>query len=235
MSYPLYIVFGILPSTIWLLFYLRRDVHPESNSMIIKVFFFGMLAAIPTIFLELGISAFFDIFNLSLFWSTILKTFVGVALVEEIMKFSVVKLSVLDNAEFDEPIDTILYMIISALGFAASENILILFGLSPPFLLVQSIKVLILRFLGATFLHALCSGAAGYFLAISFLETKKRGFFTFWGISTAIFLHGLYNFSIMEMKGNLNFLIPLTILAGTGIFLIFAFKRLKKIKSVCKI
>jgi len=42
-------------------------------------------------------------------------------------------------------------------------------------------------------------------------------------------LHGLYNFSIMEMGGNLRIVIPIIILVGLAIFVSLGFKRLKKI------
>ncbi len=48
MNYPIYIFFGLAPSFIWLLFFLRKDAHPESNPMILKIFFYGMLAAFPS-------------------------------------------------------------------------------------------------------------------------------------------------------------------------------------------
>ena len=177
MSYPLYILFGVLPSVIWLLFYLRKDVHPEPKSEVIKIFFWGMLIAIPAVFLEMGIFQAFgklgEFFHWSHFLIAIFNIFIGVALIEEVLKYLVVREGILKNPEFDEPIDLVLYMIIAALGFAALENILILFRLGPAFLFSQALEISALRFLGATFLHALCSGTLGFFLAISFFETRK--------------------------------------------------------------
>lgn len=233
MSYSLAIIFGVLPSIIWLLFFLRKDVHPESNRMVLKIFFYGMLVALPTIFLEMGIFKAFAKLNLPLIYLAVLNTFVGVALIEEMMKFLVVKEKVLSSAEFDEPIDAPLYMIIAALGFAASENILILLGLGSTLFLPQALEISALRFLGATFLHALCSGIVGFFLALGIFETRKRLKLISMGLGIAIFLHGLYNFAIMEIEGSLKFLIPLTILISLAIFLTFGFKRLQKMKSVC--
>ncbi len=235
MSYPLYIFFGIIPSFIWLIFYLRKDVHPESNRQIIKIFFYGMLAALPAIFLEMGILGETKKLNLPSTFISILNIFIGVAFVEEFLKYLVVREKVFNSAELDEPIDVVLYMIIVALGFAASENILILFSLGPTFLFGEAFSISIFRFLGATFLHALSSGMLGYFLALSFYETRNRGKFLLLGLGIATLLHGLYNFSIIEIEGNLSFLIPTIILLSLAIFLTFGFKRLKKIKSICKI
>jgi len=252
MSYPLYIFFGVLPSFIWLLFYLRKDSHPESNRMVLKIFFYGMVMALPAILLEMGILKVLGELKLPLILLTFLSIFIGIALVEEVLKYLVVKEKVLDHPEFDEPVDVMLYMIIAALGFAAAENILILFSLGPTFLFGNVFTISVLRFWGATFLHALCSGVVGCVLALSIFEAPsqrdkslfhlrflrkldKRGRLLIGGVGIATFLHGLYNFSIMELEGILSWLIPIVILISLAIFLAFAFKRLKKLKSVCKI
>jgi len=84
-NYPIYIFFGILPSIIWLQFYLRRDVKPEPKSMILKIFFYGVLMTIPAIFIE---TFFFDktqSLNLSPSFLFLLDIFLGVAFVEEFL------------------------------------------------------------------------------------------------------------------------------------------------------
>lgn len=235
MIYSLYVVFGVMPSIIWLLFFLRKDVHPESNRMVLKIFFYGMLAALPAILLEIGALEMIKELKLPLILSIFLNIFIAIALVEEFLKYLVVRGKVLKHHEFDEPVDIVLYMIIAALGFAASENILILSSLGPQFLFGETVSVTLFRFLTATFLHALCSGLLGYFWALSIFETKKRTRLLIFGLGAATFLHGLYNFSIIELKGTLSWLIPVIILISLAIFLTFAFRNLKKIKSVCKI
>jgi len=234
-TYPMCIVFGVLPSFIWLLFYLRKDVHPESNRMILKIFFYGMLAAFPAILLEMGFSEALTRYNVSPLLTSILGAFIGVALVEEGLKYLIVKEKVLKHSEFDEPVDTMLYMIIAALGFAALENILIMFSLGPVFLFRDIFVTSSFRFLGATFLHTLCSATVGFFLALSFCEVRYREKLLALGLFIAVLLHGLYNFSIMELEGKLAFLIPVLILIGLAIFVTFGFRRLKKLKSICKI
>jgi len=235
MIYFFAIIFGVLPSLIWLFFYLRKDVHPESNRMVLKIFFYGILIALPAIFIEIGIQRQFEKLVISPFLILILNTFIGVALVEEFLKYLVIQEKILNNSEFDEPIDAMLYMIIAGLGFAAIENVLTLFILEPPFLIKKILEISILRFLGTTFLHALCSGLIGYFLALSFFESKKRIRLIVIGLIMASFFHGLYNFSIREFEGNLQLAIPIIILISLAIFLNFAFKHLKKLKSICKI
>lgn len=238
MPYSLYIFFGILPSLIWLLLYLRQDAHPESNKMVLKVFAFGAIAVAPAILLEVGLAMILEggspIAAAFPFLSALLSAFIGVALVEEFLKYAVAKIKAFRSAECDEPIDVMLYMIIAALGFAALENILVLFSLGPEFIIKDAALLTILRFLGATFLHTLCSGIFGFFIALSFFEKRNRKKFFAIGLIIATLLHGLYNFSIIEMKGFLSFLIPLLILLFLTIFNLRGFEKLKKIKSVCR-
>ena len=252
MSYPIYIFFGLAPSVIWLLFFLRKDAHPESNRMILRIFFWGMLVALPVIFIEIGISERLLKLNLPPIFIFILYWFIGIALVEESFKYLVVRDKVLKHSEFDEPVDAMLYMIIAALGFSALENILVLLpGESPP-LFLETITTSSFRFVGATFLHALCSGTLGYFLALSFLKTKKRLRLLALGLGIATILHSLFNISIIGIETSfvvqndelviVNFplfissiIFLIIILVGLAFFVSFGFKKLKKLSSVCKI
>lgn len=244
MSYLIYLIFGLAPSIIWLLFFLRKDAHPEPKRMVLKIFFYGMLITLPAIFIEKGVFDVFEELNLPY----VFYIFFGIASVEELLKYLVIREKVLKNPEFDEPIDAMLYMIIAALGFAALENILILF--TSPFPFFEMLSISILRFIGATFLHALSSGSLGYFLTLSFFETKNRTKLFFAGILTAVLSHGLFNFSITKIeesitiKNNLVVIANLklftffnifliTILFGLAIFIFFGFKKLKKMKSIC--
>lgn len=229
MNYPLFLLFGFIPSLIWLAFYLRKDSHPEPNSMIRKVFFWGMLATIPAIALELSLRSLFSFLPFSEEIILILYIFLGVALVEELLKFLVVRFSVYKNKALDEPLDVMLYMIIAALGFAALENILILFGLGPSSPISNILALTLMRLVGATFLHALASGTFGYFLAHSFLDKKRKWRYFVVGLFLATLLHGLFNFYILKGDGAAKLLVPAIILLGLAIFISLGFRQLKKI------
>ena len=256
MNYILYIPLAILPSIIWLLFYLRKDSHPESNKMILKIFFYGMAAAIIAAAIELGISfgaeflekVFPTKINNFSFLLFILYHVMVIGLVEEVTKFLIVQKKVIGHPEFDEPLDVMLYMIITALGFAALENMLYLSPILFPganLALNEAALVAGFRFIGATFLHALASGFIGYFLALSFLKPRNKKLLLVLGIMIASVLHGLFNISIIGIvegaeKENISLvygsgLFLITILISLAIFVSWGFKKLKKIASVCKI
>ena len=229
MNYPLLIFFGIIPSIIWLLFYLRKDILPESNSMILKVFIMGMIATLPAALIELGMSDYFKQIPYPNAYVLGLFCLLGIALPEELMKYLVVKIKVISHAEFDEPIDAMLYMIVAALGFSAMENILTLFPFKQTVDLLSASWV---RFVSATFLHALVSALIGYFMALSFYNTKNRLKLIFTGLTLAVILHGLYDFFII-MKGPLSMSGPIILLIVLTIFISYAFKKVKKMKSIC--
>ena len=235
MNYPLFVLFGFAPSIIWLLFYLRKDVHPEPNYMILRVFFWGMAVTIPAIAIELALRPMLKLAFLPPDILFILYVFLGIALVEEVLKFLVVKWSVFSNSVLDEPLDLILYMIISALGFAALENVLILAGLGPFAPPSHVVALSAFRFLGATFLHTLASGMLGYFLVLSSLN-RKPSFLTLGvGLALSTLLHGFFNLFIIKGGGWMHFGIPLIIICSTAIFLFFIISQVKKMKGVCKL
>ena len=229
MNYPLFLFFGFVPSIIWLAFYLRKDANPEPNFLIRKVFLWGMLATLPAIALELLLRSFFSFLPFSEGITLVLYIFLGVALVEEVLKFLIVRVLMYSNKAMDEPVDVMLYMIIAALGFAAFENILILFGLGTSSPVSNIVALTLVRLVGATFLHALASGTFGYFLARSFFDAKRKYLYVGAGLFIAVLLHGLFNFYILEVQGVAKLLIPAIILIGLAVFVSLGFKQLKRI------
>lgn len=237
----IYVIFGILPSLTWLSYYLRKDVHPESNRNIMRVFLWGAMATAPVFFIQIGLTYLLEKAEpfLPSFIASLIFWFLIISFTEEFFKYLVIRQKVIKSKEMDEPLDIMLYMIISALGFAALENILYL--LSPPVSLSfgavigRTMAISFLRFIGATFLHSLCSGLLGYFLAVSFCETKRKTIIFLSGLFLATLLHGLYDFSIMTLDLPVKVIIPLAILIILAIFIIKGFEKLKKLKSICKI
>lgn len=250
MIYLVFIIFGLLPSIIWLLFYLKKDAHPESKRMVLKIFLYGALIVILAAFIEIGLSTGLVFFlgkqvASAPFIFFLLYHFIIIALVEEFSKFLVVKEKVINHKEFDEPVDAMIYMIVAALGFAALENMLVLFSTEGPYIFKEVILISSFRFLGATFLHALTSGVVGYFLAMSFCQPAKRFSLIVKGLLLGSFLHGVFNITILQIeKGLINensllfissFAFLIIFLTGLGYFVSQGFKKLKTLSSTCKI
>lgn len=186
------IFLGFLPSIVWLLLFLTKDPRPEPKYLIIKVFLFGIIIAPVVVLLEAVISGTAEKLG---FLPKAAIFFTLAAFIEEYMKYWVVKTSVITKPDFDEPHDSIIYMIAAALGFAAMENILIAFKIYPEGF-ASTLAVISLRFTGATLLHALASGIVGYFLGLAwfFYHFKKQ--IVAFGIILASFLHLIFNYLI---------------------------------------
>lgn len=230
MSIIYLLFFGCLPSIIWLLYFLREDVHPEPKKEIFLVFLSGMLSAFGAAFLEI---AFRDIFNFfSYFWSDWLTLIVITPIIEEFLKYFVVREIVIFNSVVDEPTDIPIYMITSAMGFAALENIFLMFPFISPLKVETLISLSYARFLTATLLHALSSGIFGIAISFSlYYFYRKKRYFLF-GLLGSILLHSFYDSYIMNVGNLLGVLIFLLILL---IFLIILFRKLKRLPGVCRI
>jgi len=233
-TYPLLFIFALAPSFIWLAFYLRKDTNPEPNRMIIKVFLAGVLMTIPAILLENFLEGFLSAIISERTLFLFIYFLVGIALVEETLKYLIVKATAFRSRALNEPVDVMLYMIIAALGFAAFENILLLFGLIQTYSASDIFLVNTIRFVQAVLLHALASGILGYFIALSFYKKKRRGFLTILGLLLATLLHGLFNFYIFTIGDQtfLLLLLPIIPLLIISIFISFGFKQLKNYKEV---
>jgi len=204
---------------------------------ILRIFLWGALITLPTFFAQLGLSYLLKEANLSPFLTSLIYWFIVISLTEELFKYAVVRLRVLNSADLDEPMDIVMYMVVAALGFAALENVIYLFVppidmLSVNDLIGRTMAISFIRFIGATFLHTLCSAVVGYSLVISLRDQKNRLLEVGSGIAMATILHGIYDFSIMQLEGASRWAIPAVSMLVLA-FLVFSnFKKLKKIKSV---
>lgn len=239
---------GIAPALLWLYFWLREDMHPEPKRLIAKAFLGGAVAipfalAAEAVLYCAGAAAFGQDIRVPFCASSSapLASFAGLfspltialfALIEEYAKYKAARLRVLSGNDFDEPVDAMIYLITVALGFAAFENFFFLitaFGHGT----TEGLVISNLRFLGATLLHAISSGIVGYSIALSFYHPENRTRFTAGGLLLGSLVHIAFNIAILHDRsatdpGNA----PLFIVLLTGILLIFAFDRAKKIKKL---
>ena len=182
---------GVLPALAWLWFWLREDSkHPEPRRLIALAFVAGMVSVAVAVPLEKAVQP--------LFASTTL-VFTTWSIIEELLKFSFAYATVLRRAEDDEPIDPVIYMVTTALGFAAAENTLFLLS---PIAGSTAMQILItgnLRFIGATLLHVISSAAIGVCLGVTFYQKKYvRRWAALVGVILASVLHASFNFFILQ-------------------------------------
>jgi len=230
-NYFLFLVLGLLPSLIWLIFYLKEDKNPEPKAMILKIFVYGMAITVIVGCLEYGLGRLLPLANFPDWLQSFIYLFIIIALTEEAAKYLVVRFTAFKSQEFDEPVDAMIYMMVAGLGFAAVENILILFPTTPPNVFQQAIFILIARFLSATLLHALTAANIGFFAACGFFKKKKRFRYVLIGLTISVILHGIYNFGIHREDTNQQILIPAAVLIclfGIVMAQFFIARRLKQ-------
>ncbi len=220
MNYLL-ILFGLLPSFVWLIFYLKEDPHPEPKRTIIQTFIAGMASTVVILVLQIGFKSVMSIFTIDFYGFFSLLVF---AAIEESLKFysarSVIRRHLPD---FDEPIDAMVYLIVAGLGFATVENLATI--LQNPDI---AIEIASLRFVGATLLHSLTSGLIGYYWARSLISHDRR--WLGYGFIVGISLHALFNYLIINFGAN-PFITTTLLLIGVGVFVLNDFEKLKKYSS----
>ena len=231
---------GLIPILIWLWFWLKEDrAKPEPARLIARVFLAGAVGVVIAYFFERAVCDF-NWFKVACFglsdsallianWQTKILILIW-ASIEEIFKFLAAYLVIFRQSAFDEPVDSMIYMITAALGFAALENSIFLFttltetGSGAVFLLTGN-----LRFLGANLIHIIASALVGGMMALAFCFRRWQRFsYAIIGLAVAILLHALFNFLIIIDNGKQLF----KILALLWLFVLFIILFFEKVKTV---
>ncbi|MFH1454896.1 MAG: PrsW family glutamic-type intramembrane protease [bacterium] len=240
---------GIIPVLIWLFFWTTEDnKNPEPKSMLALAFIGGMTAVFISLFLEkylfgLGLKNLFasSIFNniLPLFEKIanqtnitidkVLLVMIFAPLIEELSKFIMAYILVLRSKVNDEPLDPMIYMITTALGFAAVENMLFLINPFDNNDIISTIFTGNMRFIGATLLHTISSATIAMFISFHFFDSKiKKLLFVILGIGCSVIIHGAFNFLMIGDQGAST--LALELIWIIVIIILLAFEKIKKIR-----
>lgn len=214
---------GIIPSLLWLWFWLKEDKkNPEPKGLLTIVFIVGMISVIFVLQIQKFIQVNVDSHD----WQLILF-----ASTEEIIKYLVVMVVLFKTTHAEEPIDWPIYLITAALGFAAFENALYLIK---PLSVGQNTVGLLtgeLRFLGSTLLHTVSSGILGIALGISLrIGGLKKKLYIIIGLLSAIALHSAFNFFIIKNNGS-DFMRVFGFLWVVTIIMMLLFEKLRRMSE----
>src|SRR4051812_29431467 len=103
-TFPYALAIGLIPSLIWLWFWIREDAeHPEPKFLIIFAFIGGALSVIAAVLLEQWVQTLVSNDD---------ARYVLWAAIEECVKFAAVGAIALTTQYYDEPIDAMIYCII---------------------------------------------------------------------------------------------------------------------------
>ncbi len=224
MNWLFALLLGFIPGLVWLLFFLREDEHPEPPKMIFAAFVCGGVAAFVSLLFESISSGVLEklIITLPRIFESNISVFVGFAVIEEIVKFILIFILIRKSKYFDEPIDAMIYMMTGALGFATVENVVITYQNG----LADATSLILVRFVGATLLHALASGIIGHYWARGIVFRMEAKFIVA-GILMASVFHTMFNMLVTKFSDYLVY--PLAFLLLIGFFVLYDFEELKKL------
>ncbi len=218
---PIAFFSGLVPVLLWLWFWEREDNNPEPAKLTIYAILAGMVGVLIVIPIEKFIADNF---------SATLLVFTLWAATEELVKFLVAYIVVLRRAENDEPVDTVIYLIATALGFSALENALFIFNPLSQHHFIEAIITGNFRFVGATVLHTVASATIGMCVGYAFYKSpSQKRHYLIVGLILSIVLHTCFNLSIILFDGKTTLLSFLGVWLGI-VGLLFLFEKIKLIK-----
>lgn len=213
---------GLIPSLLWLFFWLREDAtHSEPRWLLAGCFFAGMIAVLLSIPVEQFLATLAH---------TDSQKYIYWAAAEEILKFAAVAIVALMTRYNDEPVDAMIYCIAVALGFAALENALFVMAPLSHGDLAASIIHGNLRSIGATLVHVVSSAFIGFGLGVTFYRgTAAR--FVVWAmaITAAIAVHAAFNISIVTAS-SMDTLKAFGWIWGAVVLMIILFEEVKAVR-----
>lgn len=215
------LILPLLISLSWIGFVRRFDrAHPEPAWIVLGTFLLGGLSVFLAAFLEGGAASLSPYLNPSLLsfggqtWAlpiAIVSFSIVVGAVEEGVKLLAVMLFARRRAEFDEPVDGIVYGTAAALGFAAIENVkyFALGRLSP--------SVIVMRTLTSAPAHLFFGAIWGFALGARLVSRRRRLPLYF---AIAALAHGTFD-ALLSSRSASGLVLPLqVILAGVFVMLL---------------
>ncbi|MCA9918951.1 MAG: PrsW family intramembrane metalloprotease [Anaerolineales bacterium] len=190
------IIMALVPAAVWLAFFYRRDrLEPEPKALVLQMVILGGLLA-SAVGLPL-VNDLFDVpawLNGSPAWAQLLGGFLIVGMAQEFLKYTAVRFTVYQSAEFDESIDGIIYTTAVAIGYAVVLNINFVVSSGGVDLGSGAIRMVLTTLAQASF-----AGVVGYFLGRQKFEQRP-----FWwmplGLTIAAALNSLFSF----LRGTLS-------------------------------
>ncbi len=184
---------AVAPAAFWLWYFYNKDRYePEPLSWILMVYIFGIVVTIPVAFIEGTLSIIVPEFFIVVLVAPI---------VEEAGKYLVVKKTVWESLEFDEPVDGIIYAAAAGLGFATLENVIYVFSAVETSLLL-ALQTGLLRALISVPGHVLFSAMWGYSLGKArFIPQEQRTGVIATGLILAMAFHALFNLLLYDAIG----------------------------------
>ncbi len=203
-------LFAVLPVAIicWIIFRLDKFEKEPAWPLLIT-FLIGGICTIPILFWESWVSTTSLEQDVNT-WKTIVIAFLVVALSEEFVKSLGVYLYPYQQSFFNERMDGIIYGVMTAMGFAAVENIFYAYQ--------HDWATIIVRAFTAVPTHAVFGVITGYYFGMAKFNKEKKWSYILRGFVIVVGLHGLYDFFIIQ-KIHENLMGAALLVLGFSIYL----------------
>ncbi len=191
MIYPFLAVSAIVPSLLLMWFFHARDIYREPPRVLWTVFGGGILIVLPVIAVA-GVLELFIAPVQEPLPRGFLEAFFLAAIPEEVFKLLVLWGYAARRAEFDEPMDGVVYGVAASLGFATLENLL--------YVGQSGFGVAVMRALTAVPGHAFLGAIMGYYVGRARFAESGRGRLLWTAFWLPTLLHGIYDTPLLAAR-----------------------------------
>lgn len=194
----LLIYLSVLPVILILLYVYNQDKEKEPIYLLLQLFGLGMISSFIVLSVSKGMEIIFPFMALngnSSFLDTLLYSFIGIALVEEGCKWTILFMRGYFHSEFDELYDIIVYSVFVSLGFAFLENIVYILS-------CRDLNVALLRSISSIPGHACNAIFMGYYLSLAKQfhykkDLKRESKSIRLSLIIPTILHGIYDMCLL--------------------------------------
>ena len=179
---------AIAPGAVIVYFVYSKDKYDrEPLKNLVISFFLGMASILPAIYFESSLQP--RVASLlpgnTLLYNAV-YAFLGVALIEELCKYCMLRFYAYPHKDFNEPLDGIIYSVLISMGFATIENI--------DYVLRFGFMTGVLRMFLSVPAHAAFGVLMGYHVGVAKFAPKHSTTHIIKGIVLAVFFHGAFDF-----------------------------------------
>lgn len=186
----LLILLALLPGLAICYYIYQADKYEKEDRLpLLLTFLLGVLITWPAVKLEEWVSHW-GLDNTANLGIAFIASFLGVALIEESLKFLCLYCFPFQKSFFNEPFDGIVYAVMIGMGFASLENVL--------YALRYGFETTLLRIFTAVPAHAVFAILLGYYVGRAKFDIKNKWRFLLTGLGLAIGVHGIYDFFIIQ-------------------------------------
>jgi len=196
---PVAVLMAAVPAALWLVyFYVQDRLEPEPKHFVFGAYVLGAFVAAPLseFAIELAVGGAGDGAALRPFSTArVVELLLVVGIAQELGKYMVVRYGVYLSAEFDEPMDGIIYMTAAGIGFATHENYQYLQGLDGTVFIGTGAANAVVT----TLAHACFAGVQGYAMGVAKFSpgsALRRSLVLLGGLMVAALLNG--QFTVLE-------------------------------------